>query len=153
MHGVEVKSGWAGLWINEHLAPTLWRLASVTADGVPLAEIINYVGRTERMDQAWNDVVAALLASMPAARAARKARGLPPDEAEEERVRKELRDGHAPNRNTHHTEGGSKQTREPEASPHILSAEGVRKLCASELFRHEWECAGYAMPPECRTGA
>ena len=94
MHGVEVKSGWAGLWINEHLAPTLWRLASVTADGVPLAEILNYVGRTERMDQAWNDVVAALLASIPAARAAQKARGLPPDEAEEERVRKELRDGH-----------------------------------------------------------
>ena len=144
--------GWAEnvLWINEHLATTLWRFASVTADGVPLSEVLNYVGRTKRLDKAWEDVGAALLSTTAAAQAARSAAGLPLNANEEAKLKSLVSRGHAlvANSRTPH----AKKDAPASPRPDVLSTTGVRKMCASELFRHEWACAGYALPPECRSG-
>lgn len=30
-----------------------------------------------------------------------------------------------------------------------LSVEGIRRMCSSDMYRHEWGCFGYARPAEC----
>lgn len=123
-----------GLWLNEHLQPALWRLAGgVTADDVPMTEIVNWVGRTEQMAQLWPEVTGYILESVAAHNGANKAARL------HERF---IALGH---RNSRAGDAAARGT-----DPSILTADAVRRMCESDLFRAEWHCLGYQLPPECQ---
>ena len=125
-----------GLWLNEHLQPALWRLAGgVTADDVPMTEIVNWVGRTEQMAQLWPEVTGYILESVAAHNGANKAARL------HERFIA-LGQGH---RNSRAGDAAARGT-----DPSILTADAVRRMCESDLFRAEWHCLGYQLPPECQ---
>jgi hypothetical protein len=124
--------GWQGLWIDEHLAPAGWRFGGTTADGVPASDLLNWVGRTEHIDQVWDQLAEPVLqaAAASGAHSPRKMAML-----------RRLYEHHAPHANPRHTDHMT--------DPGVLSAAGVRRFCNSELFRHEFECLGYERPPEC----
>ncbi len=118
-------------WPNEHVQPSLYRLSGRLSGGGQIWEHIEFIGATETFDKDWEGIVTRISPGRPAATRVepRNTRSKPPP---------------APS-------GSASQAASPVRGAHLgqLSAEGVRKLCASELFAREYECFGYPWPPEC----
>ena len=119
-------------WPNEHVQPSLYRLSGRLSGGGQIWELVEFIGATETFDKDWGRIVTRISPGGPSTTRVepRNTRSKPPPAA---------------------STGSAPHAASPARGAHLgqLSAVGVRKLCASELFAREYECFGYPWPPEC----
>lgn len=81
---------------------------------------LNFVGKLENMESDWATLVNIMLTEL--------------DESEKAWLAHSM----------------IKANSKPSYPQSRLSDSGIRKMCKSELYRAEWACFGYPLPPQCR---
>jgi len=108
-------------WVDEHLQPSGWRLSGSLNDTTTMS--FDFIGSLEIFSSDWQYVVN---------------RGMHQLSIEERNVL--LVPGH---------ENAKAEFMNKYNESSKLSEEGIRMMCSSEIYRHEWECFGYPLPSAC----
>eukprot|EP00602_Paraphysomonas_sp_CaronLab_P003650 CAMPEP_0185031922 /NCGR_PEP_ID=MMETSP1103-20130426/19666_1 /TAXON_ID=36769 /ORGANISM="Paraphysomonas bandaiensis, Strain Caron Lab Isolate" /LENGTH=248 /DNA_ID=CAMNT_0027567617 /DNA_START=50 /DNA_END=796 /DNA_ORIENTATION=- len=121
---IKLHSESPGKWVNTHLQPSTYRLITKDLDGKFLP--LSYVGALENIAVDWGVVVKEIEKYVSKNRSGRLRSPLPRSlPLTHKEIDKDL------NNST------------------FLSDKGVRMMCQSELYKYEWECLGYPIPPQC----
>lgn len=120
-----IKSrGMTGMFLNEHLQPTTYRLSGGFANGS--RPHFNFIGELASFDADWEYIVRQGFV----------------DSLTTSQIKNLLKPaGHSNHRDSHISKHGKAST---------LSDDSVRRMCRSKLYREEWRCLGYDLPDVCK---